>query len=124
MSNNTNVTQIRKYTDITELFDAMQGGTFQAQLERALSEVALHVVTHGDKGKKGKVVIEFNMARVGESTQVNLTHKLTFNAPTARGKKSEDAAAQVPLHVGSNGRLSLSPELNNQELPLGARSRD
>lgn len=115
-----NVSSIRATTQIGQFFDELQGGVLGQQFERAISDVALGVVTHGDKGKKGKVTLTFDLARIGESNQVNVTHKLEYKAPTARGKKSEDVAGQTPFHVGRGGKLSLMPE-NQQPLFDGER---
>ena len=119
MSDTPQATPInRNLTDLESLFDELNGGVFRQQLERALSDAALGVVTHGDKGKKGKVTVTFDMSRIGESTQVNLTHKLEYRVPTARGKRTEDVTCDTPLHVGRNGKLSLMPD-NQERLPLG-----
>lgn len=109
-------TPIRQHTNLIDMLDELNAGVFRQQLEKALSDVALGVVTHGDKGKKGKVTVTFDMSRIGESNQVNLTHKLEYRAPTARGKRTEDVTAQTPLHVGRNGRLSMLPD-NQPDLP-------
>jgi len=109
-------TPIRQQTNLIDLLDELNAGVFRQQLEKAISDVALGVVTHGDKGKKGSVTVTFDMSRIGESNQVNLTHKLEYRAPTARGKRTEDVTAQTPLHVGRNGRLSMMPD-NQPDLP-------
>jgi hypothetical protein len=106
-------TPIRKLTVLDTLFEELNAGVFRQQVERALSDVALGVVTHGEKNKKGKVTLTFDMVRIGESNQVNLTHKLEYRAPTARGKRTEDATSQTPLHVGRDGRLTLMPDTQN-----------
>lgn len=106
----------RNLTDLNEFFDELNCGVTRQQLERALSDVALGVVTHGDKGKKGKVVLTFDMSRIGESTQVSLKHRLEYRAPTARGKRTEDVTTETPMHVGRNGKLSLMPD-NQPDLP-------
>jgi hypothetical protein len=110
VSDKPQATPIRKLTSMESLLDELNGGVFRQQLERALSDVALGVVTHGDKGKKGKVTITFDMARIGESNQVNLKHTLDYKAPTARGKRSEDLACETPMHVGRDGALTLMPD--------------
>lgn len=112
----------RNLTDLDSLFDELNAGVFRQQIERALSDVALGVVTHGDRGKKGKVVLTFDMARIGESNQVNLTHRLEYRAPTARGKRTEDVTTDTPLHVGRNGKLSLMPD-TQMDLDVGAKRR-
>lgn len=116
------VSTIRQQTELTQFFDEVGGGTLASKIERALSDVALGVVNHGDKGKKGKVTVSFDVARVGESLQVNITHKLEFKAPTGRGKKSEDEVGQTIFHVGRGGKLTLLPD-TQQPLPLGETAR-
>lgn len=115
-------TPIRKLTELDTLFDELNAGVFRQQVERALSDAALGVVTHGDKNKKGKVTLTFTMSRIGESNQVNLTHSLDYRIPTARGKRTEDVANETPLHVGRNGRLTLMPE-SQMDLGLGERNK-
>lgn len=114
MSENHNVSALpNRGTNIEDFLDSLDGGTFKGILARALSDAALHVVTHGDKGKKGKVSVEFDLARIGESLQVQVTHQIKMAMPTARGKKTEEAKTSTPFHVGRSGRLTLLPEVNN-----------
>lgn len=97
-------------TNLVELLGDLNAGVFAQKVERALSDVALGVVTHGDKGKKGKVTLTFDMVRIGESNQVRLVHSISYDQPTLRGKKTEVDATETPLHVGRGGRLTLMPE--------------
>lgn len=123
MSENNVSALPNKGTNIEEFLDGLDGGTFRAMLARALSETAQNVVTHGDKGKKGKVTVTFDVARIGESLQVQVTHALAMSMPTARGKKSEDAKTSTPFYVGRNGKLTLLPE-NQDALPGFERNRN
>lgn len=97
-------------TNLAEMIGDLNGGVFAQKVERALSDVALGVVTHGDKGKSGKVTLTFDMKRIGESNQVALRHTISYVQPTTRGKKSEDDSTETPLHVGRGGKLTLMPD--------------
>lgn len=89
-----------KPTDPGEFLANCNAGAFAHQIGRALSDVAAGVVDHG---KKGKVILTFDISRIGESHQVAVTHKLDFVIPTKRGQKREDTALDTPFHVTANG---------------------
>lgn len=97
-------------TNFNEVMEELNGGVFLQQVGRALSDVAMGVVINGDKSKKGKVTITFDMVRIGESSQVAVKHTLSYSKPTARGKTSEEAATDTPLYVGRGGRLTVMPD--------------
>lgn len=112
-----------KATDPGEFFASLNAGVFNGTLGAALSAVAGAVVDHG---KKGKVVITLDMSRIGESHQVNITHKLAWSEPTKRGSRSEDNALDTPMFVTEKG-LQLfadNPTANlftKQDAPVPAR---
>jgi len=89
-----------KPTDTTEFFHNLNAGVFSEQIGRALSDVVAGVV---DQGKKGKVIITLELAPLGESSQVNITHKLDYTPPTKRGSRREDIALDTPMYVTPNG---------------------
>jgi hypothetical protein len=93
-------------TNFAELIGDLNAGVFAQQIERALSDTALGVVTNG---RKGKVVITLDLKRIGESNQVAVTHKLNYVKPTMRGRATEEYATETPMHVGPRGALSLFP---------------
>lgn len=93
-----------RFRDTLEYLDA---GAFEQKVNRAVRDTCVAVAAHGDKGKKGKVVIELTIERVGESTQVNMIHALKTTTPTPRGKVSEENTTQTPLHVTSHGPAFL-----------------
>jgi hypothetical protein len=110
-------------TNFAELLGDLNAGVFLQQIDRAFSDVSLGTVTNGDKGKKGKVVLTFSFARIGESNQVALAHTIEYQQPTKRGRKSETATTETPLHVGRGGRLTLMPD-NQMGLELdGGKSK-
>ncbi|MGH8433692.1 MAG: hypothetical protein ACRERX_04245 [Pseudomonas sp.] len=89
-----------KPTDTNEFLNSLNAGVFSQQVGRALSDVAGGVV---DFGKKGKVIVTFELSQIGESNQVKVNHKLDFTAPTKRGSKREDTALDTPMYVTQNG---------------------
>lgn len=87
-----------------ELFDQLDAGIFREKVARAFADVALGVAIHG---KKGRVLLTFDFARIGESTQVEMTHRVQFSKPTERGKVIEENTTSTPLHVGVGGALTV-----------------
>tara|TARA_Y100000748_G_scaffold249194_1_gene214079 strand:+ start:631 stop:975 length:345 start_codon:yes stop_codon:yes gene_type:complete len=89
-----------KPTDPGEFIANLNAGVFANQLGRALSDVAAGVIDHS---KKGKVIVTFDLSQIGETHQVEVTHKLDFETPTKRGKKREDTTLKTPMFVTANG---------------------
>lgn len=87
----------------------LDAGLFSAKISRAISDAALAVVEHGEKGRKAKVTIELTLARIGESHQIDLTHKISSSRPTRRGKVAEEDSTSTPMYVGPHGALSIAP---------------
>lgn len=105
-------------TNIAEVLGELNAGVFEQQINAAVSDVALGVVTHG---KPGDVVIKLSIKQIGDSNQVAVTHKLSYVKPTTRGKISEETSADTPMHVGRGGELSLFPNTQTRmELGAGA----
>lgn len=94
-------------TDINNVLAELDAGQFGQKINRALSDVALGVVT---TGKVGKVTITFDLKQIASSLQVNVSHSLKFVRPTGNGKVTEENATATPMHVGVGGKLTLFPE--------------
>lgn len=94
-------------TPVSDFLGDLDAGIFEQKLARSLSDVAMGVVT---TGKKGKVVVTFDMAQIANSNQVNLTHSLKYVKPTSNGRVTEENATATPMHVGVGGKLTLFPE--------------
>lgn len=94
-------------TDVRAMLDDLDAGIFENKLAKALSDTALAVVS---TGKKGKVIVQFDLDQIGNSQQVMVHHKLTFSHPTPKGKISEENITETPMHVGRGGALTLFPE--------------
>lgn len=103
-------------TNIAELLGDLNAGVFEQQINRALSDIAANVCTHG---KKGELVVKFAMKQIGEGHQVALTHSLKSVVPQARGRVIEEHATDTPLHVERGGKLTLYPNAQTK-MDLGA----
>jgi hypothetical protein len=95
--------------NVIETLEEFDAGTFAGKLSRAVADVALGVMTNGDKGKKGKVTITLDFSRVGETSQVNIDHTVAYSKPTKRGKSSEEDTTATVMYVGRGGHLSVVP---------------
>lgn len=93
-------------TNFAELLGDLNAGVFAQQIERALSDTALGVVT---TGKKGRVTITLDLKQIGDSNQVAVAHKLAYLKPTTRGRSTEEYTTETPMHVGPRGAMSLFP---------------
>jgi hypothetical protein len=93
-----------KQTDAPQFVADLSGGNFSQQLGIAISEVAQGVVANG---KKGKVQVTIDIARIGESNQVNISHTLAYVEPTAKGKRSEDTTSETPMYLNSDGSVTI-----------------
>lgn len=94
-------------TNVTDMFSELEAGVFEQKLSRSLSEVALGVV---NTGKKGKIIVTFDMAQIANSSQVKLSHSLKYVRPTNNGKVTEENTTATPMHVGVGGKLTLFPD--------------
>ena len=93
-----------KQTDAPQFVADLSGGNFSQQLGIAISEVAQGVVANG---KKGQVKVTIDIARIGESNQVNISHTLAYVEPTAKGKRSEDTTSETPMYLNNDGSVTI-----------------
>ena len=105
--------------DFTEVLAELDAGQLAAKLSRIVCLVALGVIEHG---KKGKVSLVLDMERLGESSQINLGHQISYSKPTLRGKAGEDDATSAIMHVGRAGAVTIMPE-SQGALDFGQTSR-
>lgn len=92
-------------TDIPEIIGDLEAGTFERALSVALSQTSASVLAHA---KKGKVSVVFDIEEIPGTSQVRIGHTIKFTRPTSTGRSSEEFEGATVLHVGKNGRLSLS----------------
>lgn len=107
----------KQHTSIEQLFEELDAGVFGDRLALALADTALGVVATGDKKKRGKVTITFDIGQVGETNQVQIDHTIEYKKPTHRGSQSEVHGTATVMYVGARGKLTI---LNNSTQPLFA----
>lgn len=96
-----------RQTDIKDLLESQDGGTLKEKIESILSDVAAAVV---DNGKPGTVVLEMNMTRIKNSSQINLATKLKYKRPRPRGHIAENYETDTPMFVNQGGKVTLFAE--------------
>ena len=94
-------------TDVGQFVQDLEAGVFDEKVSRVLSEVAAAVVNHGENGKTGKVVLTFDMSRLGKGSQVMIKHKIETVVPHARGKFTDSDLGETPMYVGRKGTISF-----------------
>lgn len=104
------MTDPTKAPGFIEVFEELDAGIFERKVAHAISQTALAVVNAESRKQTGKVVLEFNIERIGEGAQVNMTHKLTYQKPTLRGKATETDETQTLLYVGKGGKMTVTPD--------------
>lgn len=109
-----------KQTTIEEIFDDLDAGLFGKRLAAAIRDAALGTVATGDKKKRGKVTVVFEIGQVGESNQVQVDHTIEYRKPTHRGSVSEVHTTSTALYVGTMGNLTVLPN-SNRELDFASR---
>lgn len=94
-------------TDANQFIADLEAGIFEQKLSIALSEVA-QAVTH--LAKPGEVTVKFSLKQIGDGSQVEVAHKLSYTRPTGRGKATEENTTITPMYVGRGGAMTLFPE--------------
>jgi hypothetical protein len=108
-----------KPTSFADVLVELDAGTFENKISRAMADCASGVV---DTGKAGKIVITLDLKRIAASHQVTVKHSVKFVRPTINGKVTEENATETPLYVGPRGRLTVTPD--TQEEMFSKRARE
>lgn len=96
--------------DFGQTLADLDAGIFLQKISQAVKDTAIGVVAHGDNGKKGEVTIKLTLARIGESSQVAMSHTLKFSRPTKRGRVQEEDTTETALYVSPRVGLSIMPD--------------
>lgn len=94
-------------TEVQEFVADLEGGLTEQKLSTALSAVAAGVV---DTGKKGRVMLTFDIEQIGNAHQVTVVHKVGIIRPSLRGKSTDEDSGTTAFHVGKGGKMTFSPE--------------
>jgi len=101
-------------TDVEEFIDELGAGALKEKIALALSEVALATVLHGSAGIKGKIALNFTFTKMGDHDQLIVTHKITSDRPTRRGRVSEHDTTETAMFVGKGGVMTIAPPREDQ----------
>lgn len=105
-----------KNTDVSQFITDLDGGQFEADLGKILTAVGIAVADHG---KKGKITIDLNLSRIGQSNQVNIKHKISYQRPTSRGDQSEKSGGETALYVSATQGMTFFPSREGQGALVG-----
>lgn len=94
-------------TDIAEVLQSLEAGTFLDKVQAVVSDVAAASV---NLQSTGKFSLEFTLKPIGESSQVNLGVKLKYTRPRERGELVETHTIVSPMFVNKGGKVTLMPE--------------
>lgn len=107
--------------EFTAVYEELDAGIFDRKVSHAMAQTAMAVVNADDKNKKGRVTIEYEIERIGDGAQINMTHKLTYVRPTLRGKVQETDSTQTLLYVGKGGKMTITPDTQMDLIPKTRR---
>lgn len=96
--------------DFVETLASLQGGVVADLATRMMADTAMAVAECGDKRKKGKIVLTIEMAATNNDQLLEITHKLEYKHPTARGNKAEDVTDEQVMFINRVGALSAAPD--------------
>ncbi|WP_279047297.1 hypothetical protein [Cedecea davisae] len=103
-----------RMTVVPEFLEELDAGVFINKIAASLNNTALGVLNNGGKGK---VVLTFDLERMGNSVEekrVKIKHKLQYTTPTPRGKATEEDTTETPMWVNRGGKLTILQEDQGQ----------
>ena len=103
-----------RMTVVPDFLGELDAGVFMNKIAASLNTTALGTLNNGGKGK---VVLTFDIERMGNSVEekrVKIKHKLQYTTPTPRGKATEEDTTETPMYVGKGGKLSIMQEDQGQ----------
>ena len=109
------MSQRPKYT-ITDTLPDLDGGVLIEKISRAFRDACIATAAHGDKGKQGRVTIQFDLARISESeSHLHCAHKITTVLPEPKGKTTSENSTETPLYLNRHGIPSVLPETEQDD---------
>ena len=103
-----------RMTVVPDFLGELDAGVFMNKIAASLNATALGTLNNGGKGK---VVLTFDIERMGNSVEekrVKIKHKLQYTTPTPRGKATEEDTTETPMWVNRGGKLTILQEDQGQ----------
>lgn len=85
----------------------IDAGIFEKKIAAALADAGKAAITHG---KQSKIVLSLSFDQIDTSHQVSVTHKITTTIPHLTGKNTDEDTKKSPLHVHTDGGMSIFTE--------------
>lgn len=108
-------------TDPQQFLADLEAGVFSSKVSTAITEAARGAI---GTGKVGKVTLTFEFKPIGSSRQVEVIHKVTSVAPTARGKFSDEDTGETPMHVNADGSVTVFPSTQTDLFKAGIPGKE
>lgn len=93
-------------TDTLQFLADLEAGIFASKIGVAITNAARGAICFD---QAGTVTVSFKFEQIGNSRQVNITHKLVVVEPTERGKLTEETTTETPMYVGMSGDVTAFP---------------
>ena len=109
-------------TNLEDFFNSLAAGVQRKILENVLTKTAKGVLTHGAKGRKGKIIIEISMARLNDEDEnlgLKVESKLSFQTPTKRGDSSENENRESVMYLTPTGLSDVPARIHDEDEGTG-----
>ena len=110
--------QVSDQTNLDQFWETLAGGVQKQILETILTKTAKGVVTHGAKGRKGKITIQIDMARLNDeegNLGLKVESKIAYQIPTKRGDASENEKRESVMYLTPRGLSDVPARLQDEE---------
>ena len=94
-------------TKSSDILAELDAGVFIQKFNAALKKAGVATVSCG---KQSKVMIELKFDHIQNSRQVMVTHKVLQVIPRETGKAADEDVKTTPVHVHSDGLMSIFSE--------------
>lgn len=101
-------------TNVADFIGGCNAGILKQQIAAALSEAAMHQISHAKGSQKASITLTLTMAQLGANDQVMISHKLSTKYPTKDGDKIENSTTLTSFFVGKGGQLTINPPVEEE----------
>lgn len=116
--------QVSDNTNLDAFFSTLAGGVQKQILEAVLTKTAKGVLTHGAKGRKGKLTIQIDMSRLNDedgNLGLKVESKIAYQLPTKRGDSSENEKRESVMYLTPTGLSDVPARIRDEDEPMPMR---
>lgn len=110
--------QIADNTNLAQFWDSLAGGVQRQILEAVLTKTAKAVITHGAKGRKGKITIQLDLSRLNDEEDnagLKVESKISYQLPTKRGDVAENEKRESVMYLTPKGLSDVPARIADEE---------